>query len=104
MDKGKRPANRVFKLVHWRGIMFGARLAVPGPGAPDHTEVIRRGQPRRAAQNGPESIWGEDGPGAQMRSVDCGVAGLRNACHRSGSSSSIRRAGWVLIRSSTSRR
>jgi hypothetical protein len=59
------------------GSCSGRRLAVPGPGAPDHTEVIRRADnPGRGAQNGPESIWGEDGPGAQMRSVDCGVAGL----------------------------
>src|SRR5262249_62142568 len=33
-----------------------------------------------------------------------GSPAWRSACQRSGSNSSIRRAGWVLIRSSTSRR
>jgi hypothetical protein len=32
--------------------------------------------PEHGAHNGPESIWVEDGPGAQRWSVLCGVAGL----------------------------
>ena len=67
------------------------------------------GEPRilcflRGTHRCPGLVWSRDEHEAWERSVLSGFSRLAHACQRSGSSSSIRRAGWVLIRSSTSRR
>ena len=111
---GVRPMNRIFKRVYWRGRMFGAPSArhwgrtdaiAPisswaGPGTNagrDKAERLRGG-----AHNHPVLVWDGDEPGAQVQLVSSASPAWRNSCQRSGSSSSIRRAGCVLIRSSTS--
>ena len=74
-----RPVNPIFKMVQRRAIMCGAPscriLQSSAPATPGSWSA--RGPPRRqGARDGPESIWVEDGPGAQRCSVFCGGAGF----------------------------
>ena len=52
----------------------------------------------------PSSSRTETNPGRWADHSGAVAPAAHSACQRSGSSSSIRLAGWVLIRSSTSRR
>jgi hypothetical protein len=71
----------------------------------DHAELGRLADAHgRGACNGPGLVWEKTGSGLRDGQASAASPDWRNACHRSGSRSSIHRAGWVLIRSSTSRR
>jgi hypothetical protein len=92
---------------HVRGtVLIAARdlaraIAPRSPGAEMNEERDKRG---RGAHPRPAFVWGVDELGVRAGQPVPGVPAWRNSCQRSGSNSSIRFAGWVLIRSSTSRR
>ena len=92
-----------------RGILFTAlRCRTPVPRlSPDRGERGTRQTEGAATHRSTRARLPRveiDEHGAQVRSISSASPVWRNFCQRSGSNSSIRRAGWVLIRASTSRR
>ena len=105
--------NRIFKAAdrawdHVRGTVLipaaglGARIVPLSPGAETNAG---RGPTGGAARTiAPRSSGVMTNPGLRGGQSVAASPARRNSCQRSGSNSSIRFAGWVLIRSSTSRR
>ena len=78
----------------------------PELGASDPRQMVRRADDRggRAHAMAPSPSRWKTGPGLRGAQFFAAPPASRSAFHRSGSSSSSRLAGWVLIRSRTSRR
>ena len=101
-----RPVNDIFKAKEGFGkIDRGAVLTYLPSSSHTTTPSSDASQmPPDGARNGPGLVWEKTGSGLRDGQASAASPDRRIACHRSGSSSSIRRAGWVLIRSNTSRR
>ena len=103
---GVRPVNGIFKAKEGFGkIDRGAVLTCLSSSSHTTTPGSDASQmPPGGARDDPGLGWEKTGSGLRDGQASAASPDRRNDCHRSGSSSSIRRAGWVLIRSSTSRR
>jgi hypothetical protein len=101
-----RPVNGIFKAKEGFGkIDRGAVLTCLSSSSHTTTPSSDASQmPPGGARDDPGLGWEKTGSGLRDGQASAASPDRRNDCHRSGSSSSIRRAGWVLIRSSTSRR
>jgi hypothetical protein len=107
-----RPVKCIFPAADWRGIMFGApswRGPWPGtrdrPRSPRGRDRLQSGPTGGAARTGaPRSSGVRINAGLRCGQPVPAAPARRDSCQRSGSDSSSRLAGWVLIRSSTSRR
>ena len=84
------------RVASWRSYIHRLRPEATPRRHRDGQAVLR--------QNRPELVSDGGEPGAGGGQSFAGSPAWRSACQRSGNNSSIRRAGWVLIRSSTSRR
>ena len=106
-----RPVNHIFTKIRGHARLFGAPSSRHSAGGRQRPRLSPgrgergTGQTDSAARTiTPRSSGVMTNPGLRCGQSVAASPAWRNSCQRSGSSSSIRFAGWVLIRSSTSRR